>query len=75
MELTLNIKEQSKIATFINLIKDMDYIEVVNVREGTANLPLEHRHLLDKRLQKIENGKTTFKNWDLIKTKYEAKSI
>lgn len=33
MELTVNIKEQSKIATFLNLIKDIDYIEIVNVKE------------------------------------------
>ena len=71
MELTLNIKEQSKIAAFLNLIKEIDYVEIVNVKEDLHELPTEHKDLLDKRLQKIENGETTFKNWDLIKKKYE----
>lgn len=75
MELTVNIKEQSKIAAFLNLIKEMDYIEIVNVREGSSELPIEHEELLDERLQKIENGETTFKNWGLIKKKYENKVV
>ncbi|MFV0592812.1 MAG: addiction module protein [Draconibacterium sp.] len=75
MELTVNIKEQSKIATFLNLLKEIDYIEIVSVKEGLQELPPEHKDLLDKRLQKIENGETTFKNWDLIKKKYEDKAV
>ena len=75
MELTINIKEQSKIATFLNLIKEIDYIEIVNVKEEQQELPTEHRDLLDKRLQRIENGETDFKTWDLIKKKYENKAV
>lgn len=75
MELTVNIKEQSKIAAFLNLIKKMDYIEIVDVKEDSEVLPLEHRDLLDKRLLRIKNGESTFKNWDLIKKKYEGKEI
>lgn len=75
MELTVNIKDQSKIDAFLNLIKDMDYIEIVNVKEELQNLPTEHIILLDKRLQNIENGETSFKNWDLIKKKYENKAV
>jgi hypothetical protein len=75
MELAVNIKEQSKIATFLNLIKEIDYIEIVDVKEDFQELPTEHKDLLDKRLQRIENGETTFKNWDLIKKKYEDKSV
>lgn len=75
MELTVNIKEQSKIAAFLNLIKEIDYIEIVNVKEGLQELSIEHRDLLDKRLQRIENGETTFKNWDSIKKKYENKAV
>ncbi|MGM0620688.1 MAG: hypothetical protein ACQETJ_06565 [Bacteroidota bacterium] len=75
MELTVNIKDQAKIAAFLNLIKKMDYVEIVDVKEGSDKLPLEHRDLLDKRLQRIKNGETTFKNWDLIKMKYENKEI
>ena len=74
MELTVNIKEQSKIA-FLNLIKEFDYIEVVNVKEELQELPAEHKDLLDKRLQRLENGETTFKSWDLIKKKYEDKAV
>jgi hypothetical protein len=75
MELTVNIKEQSKIAAFLNLIKEIDYIEIVSVKEDLQELPTEHKDLLDKRLQRIENGEASFKNWDLIKKKYEDKSV
>ena len=75
MELTVNIKEQSKIAAFLNLIKKFDYIEIVDVKEDVGETPLEHRDLLDKRLQRIEKGETAFKNWDLIKVKYVSKAI
>lgn len=75
MELTVIIKEQSKIAAFLNLIKEFDYIEIVDVKEEIHEIPNEHKDLLDKRLQKIENGETTFKKWDLIKKKYEDKAV
>lgn len=75
MEITVNIKEQKKIATFLNFIKEIDYIEIVNLKEESQELPAEHRALLDKRLQRLENGETTFKDWDLIKQKYENKAI
>ncbi|PIQ32860.1 MAG: hypothetical protein COW63_06595 [Bacteroidetes bacterium CG18_big_fil_WC_8_21_14_2_50_41_14] len=75
MEVTVNIKEQSKIAEFLNLIKEIDYIEIVNVKEELHELPTEHKDLLDKRLQRIENGETTFKKWELIKKKYEDKVV
>jgi hypothetical protein len=73
MELTINIKDQRKISAFLKLIKDMDYIEIINVKEG--ELLDEHRILLDKRLKKVENKESTFKNWDLIKKKYEEKAV
>lgn len=75
MELTVNIKEQNKIAAFLNLINKIDYIEIVDVKEDSRELSIEHRDLLDKRLQRIEDGETTFKNWDLIKKRYENKAI
>lgn len=75
MELTINIKEQSKIAAFLNLIKEMEYIEIVNVKENVLELPTEHKDLLEKRIQRIENGDTSFKKWDLIKKKYEDKVL
>jgi len=75
MEVTVNINEQSKIAEFLNLIKEIDYIEIVNVKEELHELPTEHKDLLDKRLQRIENGETTFKKWELIKKKYEDKVV
>lgn len=75
MELTVNIKEQSKIAAFLNLIKEIDYIEIVDVKEDLHELPTEHKDLLDKRMQRIENGEATFKKWDLIKKKYENKAV
>ncbi len=75
MELTVSIKEQSKIAAFLELIKTMDYIEIVDVKETSEDIPAEHRDLLEKRLQRVESGESQFKNWDVIKDKYERKSI
>lgn len=62
MEITVNIKEQKKIATCLNFIKEIDYIEIVNLKEESQELPAEHLDLLDKRLQKLENGETTSKD-------------
>jgi hypothetical protein len=75
MELTINIKDQKRIASFLNLIRKFDYIEIVDVKEGSSDLPLEHKMLLDERLKRIEEGKTSYKNWDLVKRKYERKVI
>jgi hypothetical protein len=67
MELTVNIREQSKIAAFLTLIKEMDYVEIIDVKEDTGELPLEHRKLLQNRLKRIKKGETVFRNWDLVK--------
>jgi hypothetical protein len=75
MELTINIKDQKNVASFLNLIRKFDYIEIVDVKEGSSDLPLEHKMLLDERLKRIEEGKTSFKNWDIVKRKYERKVI
>ena len=61
MKITVNIKEQEKIAPFLNFIKEIDYIEIVNLKEESQELPAEHRDLLDKRLQRFKTGGTTFK--------------
>ena len=75
MELTINIKDRNKIAAFLNLLKEIDYIEIISVKDGVDKLPVEHKELLDKRLQRIINGETNFNNWDLIKKKYESDPI
>lgn len=75
MKLTIHIKEQSKMTAFLSLIKNFDYIEIVDVKEDAGELPFEHRDLLDKRLRRIEKGEATFKNWDLVKVKYESKGL
>ncbi len=33
MEVTVNIKNKKKIAAFLNLIKEIDYVELVDVKE------------------------------------------
>jgi len=71
MELTINIKEQSKIAFFIKLLEEFDYVEILDVKEDETSFPTEHKNILDKRLERIEKGETTFKKWDEIKQKYE----
>jgi hypothetical protein len=75
MELTINIKGQKNIASFLNLIRKIDYVEIIDVKEESSDLPVEHKILLDERLKRVEEGKTTFKNWDLVKSKYEGKAI
>jgi hypothetical protein len=75
MELTINIKDKKKMASFLNLIRKYDYVEIVDVKEDSSDFPVEHKILLDERLKRVEEGKTTFKNWDLVKRKYEEKAV
>jgi len=75
MELTISIKDPKDIASFLNLIRKYDYVEIVDVKENDPDLPMEHRILLDERLKRIEDGQTSFKNWDLIKNKYDGKAL
>ena len=53
----------------------MDFVEIIDVKEGKEDIPIEHQKLLDERLKKIESGKATFKSWDEIKKKYEDKAL
>jgi len=75
MEFTIYIKDQKNIASFLNLIRNFDFIEIVDIKEGSSELPIEHKMLLDERLKRVEEGKTSFKNWDSVKRKYERKAI
>ncbi|MDP3916487.1 MAG: hypothetical protein Q8R96_22400 [Bacteroidota bacterium] len=75
MVLTINIKDPKDIASFLNLIRKFDYVEIVDVKENNPEIPIEHRILLDERLKRIEDRTTSFKNWDLIRNKYEGKAI
>jgi len=38
----------------------MDYIEIVDVKEGSEELPLEHSDLLDKRLLTNKKRRNNF---------------
>lgn len=69
MELTINIKDKKNMASFLNLIRKYDYVEIVDVKEDSSYFPVEHKILLDERLKRVEEGNTTFKNWDLVKSK------
>ena len=75
MELTINIKDQKKVASFINHLRQFDYVEIVDVNEDYSEIPDEHKTLLDERLKLVEEGKVTYKSWDLIKKKYETKDV
>ena len=75
MELTINIKEQQKIAFFLNLLRELDFIEIMDIKEEETPFPKEHKELLEERLEMIANGKTTFRSWDKIKQKYEKRSV
>lgn len=73
MELLINIKEQSKLAFILELLRSFDYIDIVNINEEENAISEAHKRLLDKRLKEIEEGKTTFRDWEDIKKKYEKK--
>jgi hypothetical protein len=73
MELLINIKEQSKMAFILELLRSFDYIDIINIDEEENAISEAHKRLLDKRLKEIEEGKTTFKDWDDIRKKYEKK--
>jgi len=75
MELTISIKDPKDIASFLNLIRKFDYVEIVDVKENNPDMPIEHRVLLDGRLKRVEDGTTSFKNWELIKNKYDGKAL
>jgi hypothetical protein len=75
MELTISIKEQSKIQFLLQLLKEFEYVEILGIKDDNSEFPIEHQELLEKRLKSIELGKTSFKSWDLIKKKYEKKII
>ncbi len=75
MELTINIKEQKKIDFLISLLREFDYVEIIDIKENETIIHDEHRKLLDERLEKILNRKTSFKSWDLIKEKYAKPAI
>jgi hypothetical protein len=75
MELTISIKEQTKLAFIIQLLKEFEYIEILDMKEDETLLPIEHQVLLEKRLKRIEQGEASFKSWDLIKKKYEKKAV
>ncbi len=44
----------------------MDYVEIIDIKEDSPDLLLEHKLILDQRLSKAEEGKTAYKNWDLL---------
>jgi len=75
MELIINIKESSKFDFFIQLMKEFAYVEIVGIKDNIQTIPEEHKELLKKRLERIENGEATFKTWDTIKKKYEKEIV
>jgi hypothetical protein len=75
MELTINIKEQQKTAFFLKLLQEFDYIEITDIKDDEGTISEEHKALIDRRLNQIENGETSFQAWDIIKQKYEKKAI
>lgn len=75
MELTINIKDKKYITSFLNLLRKFDYIEIIDIKEDNYEVPEEHKMLLDERLKMVEEGKTSFRDWEMVKKKYEGKTI
>jgi hypothetical protein len=40
-------------------------------KQDMVSVPKEHEVVLDERLMKIEDGKTSFNKWSSIRSKYE----
>jgi hypothetical protein len=40
-------------------------------KQDIVSVPKEHEVVLDERLMKIEDGKTSFNKWSSIRSKYE----
>ena len=74
MQLTINITEKDKNSFFINLLQELDFIEILDIKEDITYFPKEHK-VLEERLKKIVSGETKFKSWDIIKKKYENRAI
>ena len=70
MQLVIRINQHKKIDFFLNLLQEFDFVEVLEVKEETSISP-QQKALLDSRLDRIERGEGTFKNWNEIKKKYE----
>jgi len=43
MELTISIKEQSKLAFFIELLREFEYVEILDMKEDETSFPVEHK--------------------------------
>ncbi len=53
----------------INTKYEPNHIEITYIKEAKTPFSIEHKNLLEERLEQIENNETTFKSWDLMKKK------
>jgi hypothetical protein len=62
----------------LKLLSLADKLEVAQIlwediveKQDMVSVPKEHEVVLDERLMKIEDGKTSFNKWNSIRSKYE----
>jgi|LakMenE18May11ns_1017448.scaffolds.fasta_scaffold8812946_1 hypothetical protein len=62
----------------LKLLSLADKLEVAQIlwediveKQDMVSVPKEHEVVLDERLMKIEDGKTSFNKWSSIRSKYE----
>jgi hypothetical protein len=62
----------------LKLLSVADKLEVAQIlwediveKQDMVSVPKEHEVVLDERLMKIEDGKTSFNKWSSIRSKYE----
>jgi hypothetical protein len=62
----------------LKLLSVADKLEVAQIlwediveKQDIVSVPKEHEVVLDERLMKIEDGKTSFNKWSSISSKYE----
>ncbi len=73
MELTISIKEEQKLSFLVKLLQELDFIEILEIKDTDTLIPQEHIDLLVDRLKRIERNETSFRSWDLIKKQYTLK--
>lgn len=72
MELTLRITDMQRLTFLIEVLQALQYVEIVSMKEDqNSEIPESHKKLLNERIERIENGQTTFRSWNEIKQKYE----
>lgn len=71
MELTINIREKSKVNFILELMQSFNYIDILNKTEEQA-FSAEQQVEINRRLSKLKNGESKLYSWEEVKTEIQA---